>query len=99
MDDSIVTYDCAKSLHKIKNKTFTGHTNQGFACGIQFSPDGQYLVSGDAEGKLWFWNWKTQKNIRTMKVHDGVCIDVDWHPTESSKVATCGWDGTLKLWE
>jgi len=98
MDDSIVTYDCGKGLSKIKSKTFTGHSNQGFACGISLSPDGQYLVSGDAEGKMWFWNWKTQKNIRTIKVHDGVCIDVDWHPLESSKVATCGWDGTVKIW-
>lgn len=33
------------------------------------------------------------------KAHDNVCIGVEWHPIEPSKVVTCGWDGVLKLWD
>ena len=100
MDDNILIYDCTKSNFKPnKQKEFKGHINQGYACGVKYSPDGQFLCSGDAQGKLWFWHWKTCKNYRTMKVHDGVCIDLDWHPLDSSKVLTAGWDGTIKLWD
>ncbi|RUS23283.1 hypothetical protein BC937DRAFT_89276 [Endogone sp. FLAS-F59071] len=31
--------------------------------------------------------------------HDGVVIDCEWNPHETSKVATCSWDGTIKYWD
>lgn len=39
------------------------------------------------------------KLITIKKAHDNVCIGVEWHPIEPSKVVTCGWDGVLKLWD
>ena len=99
MDDKILIYDCKTGFKQNNKKVFTGHINQGFACGLKISPDGQFMASGDGEGKMWFWDYKTCKNYRTIKAHDNVCIDVDWHPVHSSKVATCSWDGTIKLWD
>ena len=99
MNDKLVVYDCKVGIKPNKNKVFTGHTNQGFGSGISFSPDGQFITTGDAEGKLWFWDWKTCKNLKTFEAHTGVCIDVDWHPFHSSRVVSCGWDGTIKMWE
>ena len=57
-------------------------------------------MSGDSEGRCFFWEWgNARRVVRTIKAHDGVCIGVAWNPMESSKVATCGWDGLIKYWD
>ena len=44
------------------------------------------MISGDGEGRAFFWDWKTTKIFRSFKAHEGVCIGIEWHPLESSKV-------------
>jgi len=67
---------------------------------VNFSPDGKYVLSGDSEGRCFFWEWQhPYKIVRTIKAHDGVCIGAVWHPMETSKVVTCGWDGAIKMWD
>jgi pre-mRNA-processing factor 17 len=79
---------------------FKGHTNAGYACRMDFSPNGKYLASGDGEGRLFVWDWGSTNVYRKLSAHtDGPCIDVKWHPTEASWVATAGWDGIIKLWD
>jgi len=58
-----------------------------------------YLISGDADGKVFVWDWKTMKLYNKFQAHDSVCIQVLWHPHETSKVATAGWDGLIKFWD
>jgi WD40 repeat protein len=36
---------------------------------------------------------------RKHKAHDNVIMGCEWHPHETSKVFTCSWDGTIKLWD
>lgn len=71
----------------------------GYACGLDFSPDMSYLISGDADGRLVIWDWKTTRIYEQIKAHDDVCIDAKWHWHEKSRVLTAGWDNVVKLWD
>ncbi|KAI3890506.1 hypothetical protein MKX03_025048 [Papaver bracteatum] len=99
LDNKILVYSAREKFQLNKKKMFAGHIVAGYACQVNFSPDGQYIMSGDGEGKCRFWNWKTCKISQTLKCHEGVCIGVQWHPSEQSKVATCGWDGMITNWD
>jgi len=99
LDNQIVVYSTRDRFRLNKKKSFSGHLTAGYACQIDFSPDGHWIMSGDADGKLWFWDWNTCKVLKTLKAHDGVSIGCLWHPIEPSRVVTCGWDSTIKFWD
>lgn len=98
LDNQILIYSTKERFQLNKKKRFAGHIVAGYACQVNFSRDGQFVMSGDGEGKCWFWDWKNCKVSRILKCHEGVCIGCEWHPLEQSKVATCGWDGLIKYW-
>ncbi|CAI0386024.1 unnamed protein product [Linum tenue] len=98
LDNQILIYSTRERFQLNKKKRFAGHIVSGYACQVNFSPDGRFVMSGDGEGRCWFWDWKSCKVFRTLKCHDQVCIGVEWHPLEQSKVATCSWDGLIKYW-
>ncbi|XP_038713980.1 pre-mRNA-processing factor 17-like isoform X2 [Tripterygium wilfordii] len=98
LDNQILIYSTRERFQLNKKKRFAGHIVAGYACQVNFSPDGRFVMSGDGEGKCWFWDWKSCKVFRTVKCHEGVCIGCEWHPLEQSRVATCGWDGLIKYW-
>ena len=66
---------------------------------VAWSPDGKYLCCGDGEGFVWFWEWKSSKIVKKIKFHEKVCIGLLWHPVEQSRMASCSWDATVKLWD
>lgn len=100
MDNTIVVYACGEKVKQLKKKTFKGHNNSGYACQIGFSPNGQFLMSGDGQGKLHVWDWKSGKSYRTFQAHEnGPTMGAVWSPLHPSFVATCGWDGLIKLWD
>ena len=98
-DNQILVYGASKGYKLNKKKRFRGHFNAGYACQLGFSPDGKFVLSGDGEGRCFFWDWKTGKLIKKLKCHDQVTIGAAWHPLETSKVATCSWDGNIKYWD
>jgi pre-mRNA-processing factor 17 len=100
LDDHIYVYENGKhGFRQYKKKVFTGHKISGYACQCGFSNDGRFVFSGDANGNVWFWDFKTGKHLLTKKCHDQVTIGVDWHPIETSKLATASWDSTIKYWD
>ncbi|KAI9229951.1 MAG: WD40-repeat-containing domain protein [Piptocephalis tieghemiana] len=99
LDNQILVYGATDRFRQARNRRFTGHNVSGYACQVSFSPDGRFLTSGDSNGKVFFWEWRSCKKFKEIRAHDGVCIGVTWHPQETSKVATCGWDGLIKYWD
>jgi pre-mRNA-processing factor 17 len=86
-------------LRVSKKKLFQGHLIAGYNCKPAFAPDNRFLMSGDGEGTMWYWDWKTCKVFKKYKAHDDAIIECLWQPHESSKVATCSWDSTIKFWD
>lgn len=99
MDNQIKIMEPNANFRWKSKKVFRGHMVAGYACGIDFSPDMNYLISGDADGRLAIWDWKTTKLYDKIKAHSQVCMDVKWHPHETSKILTAGWDGVVHLWD
>jgi len=99
LDNQITVYTAQDRFKLNRKKVFKGHVVAGYACQPGMSPCGNYVMSGDTDGRLWFWDWKSTKVFRKIKCHDQVLISAIWHPTEPSRVATCSWDGTIKYWD
>ena len=99
MDNSVQVYGAKDKFNLNRKKRFTGHLSAGYAAQVSFSPDGHFLLSGDGEGRAFVWDWRSSKVLRKWKCHDQVTIGAAWHPIEPRTVATCSWDGTLKLWQ
>lgn len=99
MDNRMYVFSTLDRFRMHATKRFGGHLVAGYACQPGVSPDGIFVISGDAQGKLNIWDWKTTKLYSRIDAHDGVCMCVQWHPHESSRVVTCGWDGLIKYWD
>ena len=70
----------------------------GYHSRCDVSPDGKKFVLAQQMGKLFFQDHSMACVIRTIEAHSAPCTDVAYHPTLPSWVATCGWDGRVKVW-
>lgn len=98
LDNQILIYS-TDNFRQNRKKRFAGHSVAGYACQVGFSPDGKWISSGDGEGNVVFWDWKTGRIKSRMKAHSKVVIAHEWLPHETSKVITASWDGLIKLWD
>ena len=99
-DNTLVTYAMGDRIGRALKKNFKGHVGAGYSCQPAFSPDGHFLGSGDGDGTLWFWDWRTCRILKSFhKAHEGgPAPGFAWHPLEPSTCASSGWDGVVKLW-
>ncbi|KAF7722134.1 hypothetical protein EC973_003678 [Apophysomyces ossiformis] len=99
LDNQILIYGARDRFRMNRKKRFAGHLVAGYACKPGFSPDGRFLSSGDSNGNVWTWDWKSCKILKKFKAHEKVVMNTEWHPHETSKMVTCSWDGKVKLWD
>lgn len=95
MDNTVMVFGASGRYKTNKKKLFEGHNCAGFGIGIDFSPDGKILVSGDSAGNAIFWDWKTCKVVTKLKVDTHAITQVCWNTKEVSKVALTGVDGAI----
>ncbi|CAI8020491.1 Pre-mRNA-processing factor 17, partial [Geodia barretti] len=86
-----------QQLQTQQKEELQGAMVAGYACSADFSPEGSLVVSGDADGKLTVWEWRTTRIVTRFKAHDSVCISCLWLPHKTSKIISCGWDGKIHL--
>ncbi|VDN24020.1 unnamed protein product [Gongylonema pulchrum] len=99
MDNRIVLFQLIDDkLRFAKKKAFKGHNVAGYACSVDFSPDMSFLTSGDADGKVFIWDWRNHKTVARWKAHDDCVIATLWHPHEASRMITGSWDSVIKMW-
>ena len=71
----------------------------GYHIGCDFSPDGSITSSGSADGQIYFYDHHISHMVRTLQAHSMPCMDVAFHPTLPNCVASCGWEGQVKVWK
>lgn len=97
-DNCVRVFSCRDRFKKWDGKRFGGGIWGGYSGGLGFAPDGRLLGAGDSLGRLLIWDWRNCSNVAAIQAHDGVVMGFDWHPTSPSLIASCGWDGAVKMW-
>ncbi|XP_051834330.1 WD repeat-containing protein 25 [Antechinus flavipes] len=82
-----------------KRKRYEGHKVEGYAVTCECSPDGAVLVSGSADGNVFFYNYYNSKIICSFSAHSHPCVGATFHPVLPSVLATCDWSGKIKVWQ
>lgn len=71
---------------------------EGYSVGCECSPDGDLLVTGSADGRVLLYCFRTASRARTLHGHTQACVGTAFHPVLPSVLATCSWEGDIKIW-
>lgn len=71
---------------------------EGYSVGCECSPDGDLLVTGSADGRVVLYCFRTASRARTLAGHAQACVGAAFHPVLPSVLASCSWDGDVKIW-
>ncbi|SCV06114.1 LANO_0H22408g1_1 [Lachancea nothofagi CBS 11611] len=100
MDNAIYVFSMKPKYKRHPKKRFEGHKCAGFGIGFGFSPDGQFISSGDTQGRVFIWDWKTTRLLKQLEVPDKKAIvTVAWAPQETSKMLCAGNGEKIYLYD
>eukprot|EP00761_Pharyngomonas_kirbyi_P005376 gb/GECH01005381.1/.p1 GENE.gb/GECH01005381.1/~~gb/GECH01005381.1/.p1 ORF type:complete len:399 (+),score=81.87 gb/GECH01005381.1/:1-1197(+) len=95
--NEICVFSTKYPFRKHKHKNFKGHLVNGHPIGCDINSEGSIVVSGSAEGKTCFYDWKTSRLIKSFHVFPLTCIDVAFHPFFLSTTAFASRDGLISV--
>ena len=70
---------------------------EGSVLAVAYSPDGAFLVSGNADGTLQIRSARSGETIRTIAGHDGYVRSAAYSP-DGSLIVSGSADGTVRVW-
>ncbi|MEG3932392.1 MULTISPECIES: WD40 domain-containing protein [unclassified Microcoleus] len=76
-------------------ETFRGHSDSVYS--ITFTPDGQTLASGGADGTIKIWNLNTGQGICTLTEHTDAVVSLIASP-DGKTLLSGSADTTIKIW-
>ncbi len=85
----------AQGVSAVKWKELIDHTKS--ATCLDFSADGQLLISGSSDMMAKVWNCELGTKVRSVRGHVGGILALDFSPN-GDLLATCGEDRVIKLW-
>lgn len=66
---------------------------------IDFSPDGNFLVSGDERGNVQLWDWQNRREFADWQAHANSVINTVWFSQDSASIITMAEDGSAREWQ
>ena len=76
--------------------TLTGHSKPVLAVG--YSPKGDVVATGGADGTARLWNAETGKPLHTLRAHKGAVLATRFDAA-GDRLATLGTDRTVRVWD
>ena len=70
----------------------------GFVYAVCFSPNGQLLAAGSADGRIHVWRVATGQSVLTLQAHEESVWGVAFSP-DGRMLASCSADGSVRLWD
>lgn len=89
----LMIWDVA-TLGLVKN-IVDAHSDTVF--GVEFSRDGQYILSGAADKFVKIFEVATGKHVKSFEGHTHHVLDVTWKP-DQSVIVSAGADNAIKVW-
>ena len=73
----------------------------GYSVGCDISPDGELIVSGSADSRVLFYDYRRARVLHSFAAPDvnDVLLDVAWHPVLFSTAAASTWNGHVIVWQ
>ncbi len=77
--------------------TLSGH--QSAVTAVAFDPRGKTLLSGDMDGRLFFWDAQTRQQVDDVPGHDHLPVHALAFLPDGTQALSGGGDGKLLLWD